>query len=117
MNNTTSIHRLCVPVAMEFMDSICISLVEKNLGLSNPIGSAAFYVLVEVSGSHEGHDREKLNWFLERVMEDGCVNDGIVATDWSKIGAVWALRERIAEALNAEGAVYKVSQYSITNTP
>ena len=86
-----------------------MALVEKNLGLSNPISNAAFYVLVEVSGSQESHDREKLNWFLERVMEDGYVSDGTVATDWSKIHAVWALRERIAEALNAEGAVYKVS--------
>lgn len=94
---------------MEFLDSTSMELVEKNLGLRNPISSAAFYVLVEVSGSHEAHDQEKLNGFLERVMEDGCVCDGTVAEDWSKIHAVWALRERIAEALNAEGAVYKVS--------
>lgn len=86
-----------------------MELVEKNLGLSNPINDAAFYVLVEVSGSHETHDREKLDGFLERVMEEGCVCDGTVAEDWSKINAVWALRERIAEALNSEGAVYKVS--------
>ena len=85
-----------------------MQLVEKNLGLSNPISSAEFYVLVEISGSHERHDREKLDGFLERVMEEGCVSDGTVAQDWSKIHAVWALRERIAEALNAEGAVYKV---------
>jgi FAD/FMN-containing dehydrogenase len=86
-----------------------MELVEKHLGLSNPISNAPFYVLVEISGSHEAHDREKLDGFLERVMEEGCVCDGTVAQDWSKIRAVWALRERIAEALNAEGAVYKVT--------
>lgn len=90
------------------MDGMCMKLVEKNLRLSNPISHAPFYVLVEVSGSDERHDQEKLNGFLEAVMDRGYVSDGTVATDWSKVSALWALRERIAEALNLEGTVYKV---------
>lgn len=85
-----------------------MALVEKHLGLTNPISSAPFYVLVEVSGSHVDHDKEKLDFFLEKVMTDRSVADGTVATNWKKIHAVWELRERIAEALNAEGTVYKV---------
>ena len=90
------------------MDTTCMKLVEKHLNLSNPIGSSPFYVLVEVSGSVERHDQEKLSSFLEAVMESGHVTDGTVAADWTRVNAVWALRERIAEALNLEGTTYKV---------
>ena len=99
--------------AIEFMDSMCMKLVEKHLCLSNPIHSAPFYMLIEVSGSEESHNREKLDKFLEVVMEDGHVSDGTVATDMSKVNSLWALRERIAEALNSEGTVYKVSHREI----
>ena len=95
-------------IAIEFMDSMCMNLVEKHLHVSNPIHTSPFYVLVEVSGSQESHDREKLDSFLETVMEEGDVSDGTVATDRGKFNALWSLRERIAEALNAEGTVYKV---------
>ena len=94
--------------AIEFMDSMCMKLVEKHLRLSNPIHSAPFYVLIEVSGSEERHDQEKLNTFLEVVMAKEHVSDGTVATDMTKVSSLWALRERIAEALNSEGIVYKV---------
>lgn len=91
-----------------------MKLVEKHLLLSNPIHSAPFYMLIEVSGSEESHNRKKLNRFLEVVMEDGHVSDGTVATDMSKVNSLWALRERIAEALNTEGTVYKVSHRKIS---
>ena len=99
-------------IAIEFMDTTCMKLVEKHLNLSNPISSAPFYVLVEVSGSVESHDQEKLSHFLEAVMERGHVTDGTVAADWARVNAVWALRERIAEALNLEGTTYKVWRHA-----
>lgn len=102
--------------AIEFMDSMCMKLVEKHLHLSNPIHSAPFYMLIEVSGSEERHNREKLNKFLEVVMEEEHVSDGTVATDMSKVNSLWALRERIAEALNSEGTVYKVNPREILST-
>ena len=102
-----------VSIAIEFMDSMCLRLVEKHLHVTSPITEAPFYVLIEVSGSQESHDREKLDSFLERVMEEGDVNDGTVATDRGKLIALWSLRERIAEALNAEGTVYKVGHEAI----
>lgn len=91
------------------MDSMCMDLVEKHLQVSNPIGKAPFYVLVEVSGSQETHNQEKLDNFIEKVMSESYVSDGTVATDGAKFNSLWALRERIAEALNAEGTVYKVT--------
>uniref|UniRef100_A0A673T1L3 D-2-hydroxyglutarate dehydrogenase, mitochondrial n=1 Tax=Suricata suricatta TaxID=37032 RepID=A0A673T1L3_SURSU len=66
-----------------------------------------FYVLIETSGSRAGHDAEKLNDFLEQVLRSGLVTDGTVATDHMKVKALWALRERISEALSRDGYVYK----------
>ncbi|XP_074154027.1 D-2-hydroxyglutarate dehydrogenase, mitochondrial isoform X2 [Sminthopsis crassicaudata] len=93
--------------AFEFMDDTCMRLVESHLRLSSPVRENPFYVLIETSGSDAGHDEEKLNNFLERVTSSGLVTDGTVATDNAKIKTLWALRERITEALSRDGYVYK----------
>ncbi|ELK32678.1 D-2-hydroxyglutarate dehydrogenase, mitochondrial [Myotis davidii] len=66
-----------------------------------------FYVLVETSGSRVEHDAEKLSSFLEHALASGLVTDGTLATDQGKIKMLWALRERITEALTRDGYVYK----------
>ncbi|CAI9603662.1 unnamed protein product [Staurois parvus] len=93
--------------ACEFLDSECMKLVETHLNLTNPLPENAFYVLVETSGSCAKHDEEKLNAFLEKALDSECVTSGTVATDHSKIASLWALRERITEALAHDGYVYK----------
>lgn len=47
-------------VAVEFLDSKCMELVERHLGYGRPIQPANFYTLVETSGSHDEHDKEVL---------------------------------------------------------
>ena len=42
------------------------------------------YCLVEVSGSNQEHNDEKLSEFLEVVMEKGLITDGTIAQDLSK---------------------------------
>nr|XP_023396079.1 D-2-hydroxyglutarate dehydrogenase, mitochondrial [Loxodonta africana] len=71
------------------------------------IPESPFYVLVETSGSSGEHDGEKLDGFLEHAMGSGMVTDGTVATDQRKMKTLWALRERITEALSRDGYVYK----------
>lgn len=93
--------------AFEFLDDSCMHLVETHLRLHNPISKWPFYVLIETSGSVSNHDEEKINLFLEKVMSDNTAQDGTLATDLSKIRAVWDLRERIAESLMFCGTVYK----------
>ncbi|XP_033097916.1 D-2-hydroxyglutarate dehydrogenase, mitochondrial-like [Anneissia japonica] len=93
--------------AYEFMDYECMAIVTKYLGLSNPVGNYPFYVLIETSGSNESHDQEKLNHLLEVIMSDGTVENGTLAMDVTQIQSLWALRERISEALMHDGAVYK----------
>ncbi|XP_030053001.1 D-2-hydroxyglutarate dehydrogenase, mitochondrial isoform X2 [Microcaecilia unicolor] len=93
--------------AYEFLDDECMKLVQKHLKLNNPLTGSPFYVLIETSGSNAGHDEEKLNNFLEQVISSGLVIAGTLATDETKIKALWALRERITEALTHDGYVYK----------
>ncbi|XP_029789345.1 D-2-hydroxyglutarate dehydrogenase, mitochondrial isoform X2 [Suricata suricatta] len=93
--------------AYEFMDAECMWLVRHHLCLASPVQESPFYVLIETSGSRAGHDAEKLNDFLEQVLRSGLVTDGTVATDHMKVKALWALRERISEALSRDGYVYK----------
>uniref|UniRef100_A0A8D0GBJ6 D-2-hydroxyglutarate dehydrogenase, mitochondrial n=1 Tax=Sphenodon punctatus TaxID=8508 RepID=A0A8D0GBJ6_SPHPU len=93
--------------AYEFMDDKSMKLVESHLKLSNPVTGSPFYVLIETSGSNSAHDEEKLNHFLEQAMTSGLVMDGTVVTEDKRIKALWALRERITEALTHDGYVYK----------
>ncbi|KAM3834438.1 D-2-hydroxyglutarate dehydrogenase, mitochondrial isoform 2-T2 [Vipera latastei] len=93
--------------AYEFMDNGCMKLVERHLKLTNPVAESPFYVLIETSGSNSTHDEEKLSHFLEYVMSSDLVADGTLASEGKKIKALWALRERITEALTCDGVVYK----------
>uniref|UniRef100_A0A0K8RU31 D-2-hydroxyglutarate dehydrogenase, mitochondrial n=1 Tax=Crotalus horridus TaxID=35024 RepID=A0A0K8RU31_CROHD len=93
--------------AYEFMDNGCMKLVERHLKLTNPVAESPFYVLIETSGSNSTHDEEKLSHFLEHVMGSDLVADGTLASEGKKIKALWALRERITEALTCDGVVYK----------
>ncbi|XP_048360944.1 D-2-hydroxyglutarate dehydrogenase, mitochondrial isoform X1 [Sphaerodactylus townsendi] len=93
--------------AYEFMDNECMKLVKGHLKLVNPVAESPFYILVETSGSNSVHDEEKLSNFLDHVMTSNLVTDGTLASDDKKIKMLWALRERITEALTCEGYVYK----------
>nr|XP_028687199.1 D-2-hydroxyglutarate dehydrogenase, mitochondrial isoform X2 [Macaca mulatta] len=93
--------------AFEFMDAVCMQLVGRYLHLASPVQESPFYVLIETSGSNAGHDAEKLGSFLEHALGSGLVTDGTMATDQTKVKMLWALRERIAEALSRDGYVYK----------
>ncbi|XP_077009487.1 D-2-hydroxyglutarate dehydrogenase, mitochondrial isoform X2 [Tamandua tetradactyla] len=93
--------------AFEFMDAECVQLVGHHLHLACPVQESPFYVLIETSGSNAGHDGEKLGSFLEHALASGLVTDGTVASDQRKAKALWALRERISEALSCDGYVYK----------
>jgi len=94
--------------AYEFLDQECVEVLTKWTGVGNPLETQVpFYVLIETAGSDAAHDEEKLHRFLERTMEDGLVDDGTVASEPSKIKAIWEVRERITEALRHDGYVYK----------
>ncbi|KAF9336441.1 hypothetical protein BG006_008722 [Podila minutissima] len=96
--------------AFEFWDRASIDLVKEHLaaGANNPLQSAHdFYVLIETSGSNKDHDDEKLGSYLEGLMGDDIVQDGVVAQDTTQVRNLWAIREGIPEACSKSGAVYK----------
>ena len=94
--------------AFEFIDAACAQTLADNLNLHPPIDPSPFALFIETHGSNIDHDQEKLENFVELVMENGLVIDGTVADDSSKISHLWGLRERMAEALQRDGYVYKV---------
>lgn len=93
--------------ACEFMDAEAMRLVSAHLSLHNPIADFPFYALVETSGSNSDHDRQKLELFLEDIVNSDIAGDGTVSGELSKVQALWSLRERITEALRIDGTVYK----------
>lgn len=99
---------LCEVISsFEMMDHYALEAVEKYLNLKLPISHYPFYALIEVSGSNNEHNKEKLSAWLERGMEEKFIKDGTMATDLSHIQHIWSIRERITEALLHEGYTYK----------
>ncbi|CAO2647217.1 Nn.00g081390.m01.CDS01 [Neocucurbitaria sp. VM-36] len=94
--------------AFELMDGRTQKLVNKVTGKKMPLeGEHPFYCLIETSGSNADHDGEKLQTFLEHVLENEIVQDGVLAQDQTQVQELWSWREGITEVLGHEGGVYK----------
>lgn len=99
--------------AYEFWDEACESILKEHhssLFTSQP----GFYVLIETSGSSAEHDQAKLNGFLESVMNEGIVEDGIVAQDQTQQESIWARREGIPEACSKIKGNHQVHKYDLS---
>ena len=94
--------------AFELMDGQSQDIVRTVTGKKHPLeNSHPFYCLIETSGSNSEHDSEKLEKFLEHVMDEGIVSDGVLAQDERQILSLWSWREGIPECLGHWGGVYK----------
>ena len=94
--------------AFELMDGQSQDMVHIATGKKRPLeGKYPFYCLIETSGSNSEHDSEKLEKFLEHVMGEEIVSDGVLAQDETQKQTLWSWREGIAEALGHWGGVYK----------
>ena len=94
--------------AFELMDERSQDMVHDVTKNKRPLeGKHPFYCLIETSGSNGDHDSEKLEKFLEHVMSEEIVSDGVLAQDETQQKSLWAWREGIAEALGHYGGVYK----------
>lgn len=94
--------------AFEMMDGNSQKLYQKASGAKLPLDNPhPFYCLIETSGSNSDHDSEKLNTFLEHVMSEEIVSDGVVAQDETQVQSLWACREGVSEASQHFGGVYK----------
>jgi len=94
--------------AFELMDNGSQGLVQSMSNSKRPLENEhPFYCLIETSGSNSEHDNEKLEAFLEHVMENEIVADGVVAQDETQVKSLWHWREGISEASGHFGGVYK----------
>jgi len=92
----------------ESLDVVDAAMKMHNQELQPPLESVYPYqVLIETSGSNGEHDEQKLNAFLELVMEKEVVVDGVVAQDEAQIATLWQWREGISESSAKWGGVYK----------
>jgi FAD/FMN-containing dehydrogenase len=94
--------------AFELMDLQSQKLYSRATGNKLPLEQEyPFYCLIETSGSNSEHDSEKLNAFLEHVMSEEIVSDGVVAENDTQIKNLWRCREGISESSQHWGGVYK----------
>ena len=94
--------------AFELMDGQSQDFVHTVTNKKRPLeGKYPFYCLIETSGSNPEHDNEKLEKFLEYVMSEDIVSDGVLAQDETQVQSLWSWREGIPEVLGHWGGVYK----------
>lgn len=90
--------------AFEMLTDRCLARLERHRGLRSPLDRpASHFVLLEV----EAHDRERLEGWLEEIVDAELVVDGVLAAGREQARALWALREGISESLSATGLPHK----------
>lgn len=91
--------------AFEFMPPVAFTLAREAMpDLVMPIrGDYPAYVLMEISGSGLVDIEDLMQRFLERVMEDGLVADGVVATSKAQARSLWLFREGMNEGQARRG--------------
>ena len=94
--------------AIEFLDKSTYKLSMKNLQrTSDPIEANEFYLLVETMSSTDEQAKSTLEKLANLALENELVTDGTLAHDLTQYRDLWAIRERIPEALVADGYVFK----------
>lgn len=62
-----------------------MDVITSNSSMKSPIENYPFYMLLETQGSNIAHDEDKMTKFLNDVMDDGIVKNGIVTNEPSKM--------------------------------
>ncbi|KAL1491329.1 hypothetical protein ABEB36_011940 [Hypothenemus hampei] len=92
----------------ELIDQSTMRVSTENLKLRLPFPEEyPFYMLIESHGSNTVHDEEKLTVFLEEIMKNELILNGILAKAPSTIRKIWELRERLTEGFVLDGYVFK----------
>lgn len=94
--------------ALEMFDESSLQCVEENISLTSPFsGRHPFYVLIEVQGNNSDALEVSLTNFMEKIMNDGFVADGVMSSDSRGTADLWQRRERISESIKKDGYVFK----------
>jgi FAD/FMN-containing dehydrogenase len=94
--------------SFELIAAIAVDFsVRHGIGIRDPLASKHdWYVLMELSSSRE-ESHGTLEKILERGMEDGIVDDAVIAANLAQRQAFWKLREDISPAQKPEGGSIK----------
>jgi FAD/FMN-containing dehydrogenase len=89
----------------EVMNRFALDLVAKHFpNLPQPLPNAPWTVLLEQSDSEgEARARERFEALLAAALEDGAIDDAVVAESLAQSHALWHLRESIPLAQSQEG--------------
>jgi D-lactate dehydrogenase (cytochrome) len=94
--------------SFELLADIAVDFsVRHGIDVRNPLsGRHPWYVLMELSSSRDDA-RAALEAILARGMEDGIVDDAVIAASLSQRGAFWKLRDEMSSAQKPEGGSIK----------
>ncbi|NTJ43382.1 FAD-binding oxidoreductase [Agrobacterium larrymoorei] len=92
--------------AFEFMPPVAFTLaMEAIADLKMPIAADyPAYVLMEISGSGLVDTADLMGRFLEGVMEEGLVLDGVIASSQAQARSLWLFREGMNEGQALRGS-------------
>eukprot|EP00921_Rhytidocystis_pertsovi_P003286 GHVQ01005551.1.p1 GENE.GHVQ01005551.1~~GHVQ01005551.1.p1 ORF type:complete len:691 (+),score=97.20 GHVQ01005551.1:1704-3776(+) len=95
--------------AVEFFDAQSLEAVLDHIpGTRRPFPTPSkFYLLVETLGQCSESDSRRVEYLVERLLEQELVKDGIMAESESQKLDMWKLRETINPAMGEQGKVFK----------
>jgi D-lactate dehydrogenase (cytochrome) len=94
--------------SFELLSDIAVDFsVRHGIDIRNPLaGKHPWYVLMELSSARDDA-RDTLEAILTRGMEDGIVDDAVIAASLSQRQAFWKLRDEMSAAQKPEGGSIK----------
>jgi len=94
--------------SFELLADIAVDFsVRHGIDVRAPLAAAyPWYVLMELSSSRDDA-RDTLEAILARGMEDGIVEDAVIAANLGQRGAFWKLRDEMSSAQKPEGGSIK----------
>ncbi|MGP8123293.1 MAG: FAD-binding oxidoreductase [Xanthobacteraceae bacterium] len=94
--------------SFELMAEICIEFsVRHGPGIRRPLaGTSPWYVLMEIS-SQRDDARAVIESVLTRALEDGVIDDAVIAANLDQRQAFWTLREVMSPVQKHEGGSIK----------
>jgi FAD/FMN-containing dehydrogenase len=95
--------------AFEMLSDICLQLVLEHVdGAVAPLsGAIAYHALIELSDTHAGNLDDLLAEALGQGLEQGWIDDGVVASNEGQAMQFWRLREGISQAQVRAGKAIK----------